>query len=306
MRIVVLGGMGFLGRNLVDRLVETGKHEITVFDRTIPQRDTDCPSNVSYAQGSFRSGYDFEELVSGADLVIHLVSTSVPGNEKGTLDEIYGNVIPSVELFDACAAQHVGRVVFMSSGGTVYGSSSRPNKETDLPNPINTYGLQKVMIEQALRYASRSSDLEYQVIRLSNPYGPGQNPHGTLGLITKLVYQALNHETINIFGDGSVVRDFIFIDDAIQAVLDVIKSGETNATYNVGRGIGTSVADVVRTISTTLPENIHLEHKPGRKVDVPYSVLDIEKYKSIASIHDFVSLDEGIIRTYQYFKEYRQ
>ena len=75
MRIVVLGGMGFLGRNLVNRLVETGKHEITVFDRTIPQRDTDCPSNVSYAQGSFRSGYDFEELVSGADLVIHLVST---------------------------------------------------------------------------------------------------------------------------------------------------------------------------------------------------------------------------------------
>lgn len=92
-------------------------------------------------------------------------------------------------------------------------------KKLICPTPINTYGLQKVMIEQALRYASRSSDLEYQVIRLSNPYGPGQNPHGTLGLITKLVYQALNHETINIFGDGSVVRDFIFIVNAIRSLV---------------------------------------------------------------------------------------
>ena len=160
MRIVVLGGMGFLGRNLVNRLVETGKHEITVFDRTIPQRDTDCPSNVSYAQGSFRSGYDFEELVSGADLVIHLVSTSVPGNEKGTLDEIYGNVIPSVELFDACAAQHVGRVVFMSSGGTVYGSSSRPNKDPVAPTSnIRSFVSRTHMVQGRIHMAHLVSSL---------------------------------------------------------------------------------------------------------------------------------------------------
>ncbi|WP_318644322.1 NAD-dependent epimerase/dehydratase family protein [Bifidobacterium saimiriisciurei] len=303
---MVLGGMGFLGRSLVSRLAESGKHDITVFDRVVPQDGTARQTGIRYVQGSFESGYDFAALVAGADLVIHLVSTSVPGTEKDTLDEIHGNVIPSVELFNACVTQHVGRVVFMSSGGTVYGASSRPNKETDLPDPINTYGLQKVMIEQALRYASRSSDLEYQVIRLSNPYGPGQNPHGALGLITKLVYQALNHETINIFGDGSVVRDFIFIDDAAQAILDVIDNGEANSIYNVGRGIGTSVADVVKAIADTLPEDIRLEHKPGRKVDVPYSVLDIEKYKDIASIDDFVSLDAGIMTTYEYFKEHRQ
>lgn len=306
MRILVLGGMGFLGKGLVRRLAESGKHEITVFDRVVPQMDDDRLSKVEYVQGSFESGYDFGTLVDGIDLAIHLVSTSVPGNEKDTLDEIYGNVIPSVELFNACVTKKVGRVVFMSSGGTVYGASSRPNRETDLPDPINTYGLQKVMIEQALRYASRSSDLQYQVIRLSNPYGPGQNPRGTLGLITKLVYQALNHETISIFGDGSVVRDFIFIEDAIQAILDVIDNGESNTTYNVGRGIGTSVADVVSTISSTLPEEIRLEHKPGRKVDVPYSVLNIEKYKGIASIDDFVSLNEGIMKTYEFFKEHRQ
>lgn len=301
MRILVLGGMGFLGKALIKRLTESDNHEITVFDRTIPGTKD---SRIQCMQGSFESGYDFDSLVKGTNLVFHLISTSIPGNEKKVLEEVHDNVIPSIELFNACARQGVHRIVFMSSGGTVYGASTRPNKETDLLSPINTYGLQKAMIEQALQYVSHDTGLEYQIVRLSNPYGPGQNPLGTLGLITKLVYQALHHETINIFGDGSVVRDFIYIDDAIQAILDIVYSGESNAIYNVGRGMGVSVSDVVAAISSTLPEKIHIEQKPGRKVDVPYSVLDIEKYKHISSIDKFISLDQGIMQTYQYFKEH--
>lgn len=305
MRVIILGGAGFLGKALSNQLAADRSYDVTVFDRAIPPENAQVPG-VTYVEGSFQKDYDFASLIHGADLVIHLVSTSVPGNERSALDEIYGNVIPSVELFEACVKEEVGRVVFMSSGGTVYGASSRENSEDNLPAPINTYGLQKVMIEQALRLTTRGTKTEYQVIRLSNPYGPGQNPHGTLGLITKLVYQALNHKTIHIYGDGSVVRDFIYIDDAIQGIMDVIERGEADSTYNIGRGVGASVADVVDTIARTLPERLDVVHVPGRNVDVPYSVLDITKYKGIASIHDFVSLDEGIIRTYQYFKEHRQ
>lgn len=305
-RVVVLGGMGFLGRSLVKRLVESNKHAITVFDRAFPKSDDDRLSEVNYVQGSFESGYDFASLVKGADLVIHLVSTSVPGNEKDALAEIRDNVIPSVELFEACIKEHVGRIVFMSSGGTVYGASGKhKNCETDLPDPINTYGLQKVMIEQALRLITHNTGTNYQIVRLSNPYGPGQNPLGTLGLITKLVYQALNHDTIHIFGDGSVVRDFIYVDDAIQGVLDVIERGSTDTTYNIGRGVGTSILEVVDAIKHTLPETLDIQHTPARPVDVPYSVLDISKYRSISTLDYFVSLEDGILRTYEYFKENR-
>lgn len=306
MNIVILGGYGFLGRSLTRHLLSVDGHNITIFDRAVPAVEN-ALHGISYTTGSFESGYDFSSLVHGVDLVIHLVSTSVPGNEKSALDEIHSNVIPSAELFEACVSEHVGRIVFMSSGGTVYGVSGKhKNRETDLPDPINTYGLQKVMIEQVLRQTTRNTDTQYQVIRLSNPYGPGQNPHGTLGLITKLVYQALNHDTIHIFGDGSVVRDFIYIDDAVQAIVDVIERGEENTTYNIGRGVGTSVADVVDTIARVLPEQLDIVRQAGRKVDVPYSVLDITKYQSISTLNDFVSLEDGIMKTYGYFKEHRQ
>lgn len=300
-KIVILGGNGFLGRKLTERLSRVPDNAVVVYDRNLPSADQQL-SNVTYVSGEFVTGYDFATLVRGAYLVIHLISTSVPGTEKGPLDEIHANVIPSVELFDACVAEGVARLLFLSSGGTIYGGSAyRANRETDPPSPFNTYGLQKVMIEQALQLTSHYSSMQYQIIRLSNPYGPGQNPHGPLGLITKLVYQATNHDTIHIFGDGSVVRDFIYIDDAIRGIIDVIERGEMNSIYNLGRGTGVSVADVVTTIGSVLPESLDIVYEPARKVDAPYSVLDISKYRAISTIDDFISLAEGIRRTHDFF-----
>lgn len=300
--IVILGGMGFLGRHLVRRLSADHNNRITIFDRTLPPSGS-TQSNITYTQGDFVSGYDFDALVRGAHTVVHLISTSVPGTEKHALDEIYANLIPSVELFEACARQQVRKIVFLSSGGTVYGPSlKKPNVETDPLSPMNTYGLQKTMIEQSLRYIARSGDMDYRIIRLSNPYGPGQNPHGPLGLITKLVYQTIHHQTIHIFGDGSVVRDFIYIDDAIQGIMDVIDAGEPNSIYNIGRGIGTSVREVVETIQSVIPEPMNITYAAGRPADVPYSVLDIHKYEAISTIRNFVPLDQGIQRTSMFFR----
>lgn len=302
MKIVILGGSGFIGRKLVSQFRDQGRHDVTVFDRTSADEHTD----VRHVSGNFVTGYDFAELVRGADLVIHLISTSVPGNESGALCEIQRNVIPSVQLFQACAKCGVDKVVFLSSGGTVYGDSGRrSNKETDLPEPMNTYGLQKLMIEQSLRLSARSGGFHYQIIRLSNPYGPGQNPQGPLGLITKLVYQAINGETIHIFGDGSVVRDFIYIDDAVACIMDVIGNGSCDETYNIGRGVGTSVSEVVETLEHALPISINIMHEAGRSVDVPYSVLDIAKYQRFGAVHDFATLDDGIQKTYDFFQKER-
>ncbi|KAA8815639.1 epimerase [Bifidobacterium rousetti] len=300
-KIVILGGNGFLGRRLAERFSQDSDNSVIVYDHKLPVYNRRL-SNVEYVSGEFVAGYDFGSLVRNAYLVVHLISTSVPGTEKGPLDEIHANVIPSVELFDACVSENVDRLVFLSSGGTIYGGSAyRANRETDPPCPYNTYGLQKVMIEQTLQLTSHCSSMQYQIIRLSNPYGPGQNPHGPLGLITKLVYQATNHDTIHIFGDGSVVRDFIYIDDAIQGIIDIIERGERNSIYNLGRGTGVSVSDVIATIGAVLPESLDIVYEPARKVDAPYSVLDISKYRMISTIDEFISLAEGVKRTHDFF-----
>lgn len=304
----MLGGSGFIGKNLIPQLLRNPDSQVVIFDALQPQ---DVPfmddDRVSFIGGEFRTGFDFDSLIRHCDMVIHLISTSVPVSETSARSEIENNLLPSMELFEASVRQNVKKVVFLSSGGTVYGFHGiRSNQEDDLPDPINTYGLQKVMIEQALRLIARNSHTDYRIIRLANPYGPGQNPHGPLGLITKLVYQIMRGNPITIYGDGSVVRDFIYIDDTIQCILNIISHGAHRSIYNVGTGVGTSVADVVTTIQQTLPESPTILHREGRAVDVPYSVLDISKYLTLAPSTKFITLQEGIKRTYEYFKEQEQ
>lgn len=300
----MLGGAGFIGGGLIPRLLAAYDCEITVFDMRPPALLHE-DSRVSFVQGIFDASTDFGSLTRGYDMIFHLVSTSVPGTERDALQEMNSNVIPSIALFEAAAANHASRVVFLSSGGTVYGKGDgrgTPNAETELAKPTNTYGLQKMMIEDALQFIGRSTSLKYQIIRLSNPYGPGQNPHGPLGLITKLVYQTLHHEQVRIFGDGSVVRDFIYIDDAIRGIVDILQRGNENDVYNLGTGVGTSVRTVVETIQRELPEVMDCVYLPGRAVDVPVSVLDIGRYRAISSLDKFVPLDEGIRRTADFFR----
>lgn len=307
MRVLILGGSGFIGRNLIKRLISIPQIELTVFDR-VPFPEYDGGTSVNFVQSVFDEDCDFSNLTKNVDLIFHLISTSVPGTEQNATQELIRNVIPSIRLFEAAATNNVKHMVFLSSGGTVYGigdSNGTPNCETDMPQPINTYGLQKLEIEEALRFVSRTSAMTHQVIRLSNPYGPGQNPHGPLGLVTKLVYQTLHHKQITIFGDGSVVRDFIYIDDAIQGILDIVRDGNRNDTYNLGTGVGISVQQVVDAIGKVLPEPLIVEHVPGRSVDVPVSVLDVRKFRtSCASFTHFVSLEEGIAKTAGYFREH--
>lgn len=306
MNVVILGGIGFIGQHLIGSLQTNANVNITVFDRADP-KSVHFGQDITYVQGNFTSGYDFRSLLHGADTIVHLISTSVPGTEKRVQDEITSNVIPSSELFESAVAEHVKNILFLSSGGTVYGDNGAVNSsERDIPAPINTYGLQKIMIEQALHMITHGTETNYQIVRMSNPYGPGQNPFGPLGLITKLVYQALSGNEIHVFGDGSVVRDFIFIDDAVHAVLDILDHGNKNDIYNVGTGKGVSVAQVIEAIDAAIPETLHLVRERSRAVDVPYSVLNIEKLNAISTLDSYISLHEGIDRTYHYFKDGQQ
>lgn len=308
MNIVLLGGAGFIGINLVKRLACDTANKITVVDvnelffENIKKMNY---SNVVFVESSFDTTTDYDKLLSGADVVYHMFSTTVPTTSNQHIaEELNANIVVTSCLLEACVRQAIGRIVFISSGGTVYGKATAcPLKEDTLTYPISSYGLQKITIEKLLYLYEYMHGLDYRVIRLANPYGPYQRPNGVLGAVTTFTYKALKGEELVLYGDGSVVRDFIYIDDAIRAICNITKDGVKHKIYNVGSGQGTSIRQVVDNIEAALDIKVNVNYLPSRKADVPVNYLDISRYESEFGELKPVSLIEGIRKTAQFMKD---
>ncbi|MBQ7220175.1 MAG: NAD-dependent epimerase/dehydratase family protein [Synergistaceae bacterium] len=207
---------------------------------------------------------------------------------------------------EACVRQKASKVVFISSGGTVYGKESICPVNEDTPaRPITSYGIQKITIERLLYLYHYVYGLDYRIIRLANPYGPYQRPNGRLGAATTFIHKALNGEKIHVFGDGSVVRDFIYIDDAVRGIVNIANGESAHRTFNLGSGHGTSIKQLIDTIQDTLNVKLDAEYEPARKIDVPVNYLDISRYEAAFGALNPISLKEGIKRTADFMKSSR-
>ena len=219
--------------------------------------------------------------------------------------ELVANVIFSANLLDACVRCNVKKVVFLSSGGAVYGKEvDCPLKEKTATNPISSYGVQKISIEKLLYLYRYLYGLDYRIIRLANPYGPYQRPNGIQGAVTTFTYKALKGEEIVVYGDGSVVRDFIYIDDAIRGIIKIVDGENKHHTFNLGCGYGTSIKQLINIISSTLNVELKVTYKEARKVDVPVNYLDISRYEKYYGALNPISLQEGIMRTAQFMTDH--
>lgn len=313
-KILILGAGGFIGTNLCRRLISDGE-SIKVFDRP----GVDFSNLYTYANNlnkptpeiiydNFNCFSDLtksKEYLEDVKIVYHLISTTCPTNSNiDVANEFESNVLATIKLLDSSVANQVSRVVFLSSGGTVYGKTSEAVlQEGSSENPISSYGIQKLCIEKILYLYNELYGLDYRIIRLSNPFGPYQRPNGVQGVISTFTWKALNDEAICIYGDGSVVRDYIYIDDAVDGILNISSDNATYKLYNLGSGIGTSVNEVVDSIKAALGKNIDITHTPGRQVDVPINVLDITRYTNDFGNPATVSLETGIKKLAQFYKE---
>ena len=144
--------------------------------------------------------------------------------------------------------------------------------------------------------------LDYRIIRLANPYGPYQRPNGVLGAVTTFTYKALKGEELQVYGDGSVVRDFIYIYDAIRGILNIVEGENKHHTFNLGCGYGTSIKEVVETVRKVVGIDTKVVYKEGRVVDVPVNYLDISRYEKYYGRLNPISLAEGIKRTAEFMK----
>lgn len=309
MNIVILGAAGFIGTNLTLALAQDADNRLTLVDvnrQYFQPVEKMQLSNVSFVESGLKPGTDFAPLLQGQDVVYHLVSTTVPGTSNRQIpEEIKANVVFTAELLDACVEAGIKRVIFVSSGGTVYGKAGVCPLTEDMPTePISSYGLQKLTIEKLLALYRATHGLDYRVIRLANPYGPYQRPNGVLGAVTTFTYKALKDEPIQVYGDGSVVRDFIYIEDAVRAILNVASSESEHRTFNVGGGQGgTSIRQVLEAVQSALGKPLQVEYTPSRPVDVPENYLDISRYQQVCGSLNPLPLEEGIRRTAQFLKE---
>lgn len=308
MKIILLGAAGFIGTNLALALAKEPDNRITLVDRQKAyfQPVFEQLPNISMMESPLTAEMDYEALVKDQDVVYHLISTTVPTTSNQAIsEELKANVILSANLFEACVHQGVQKVVFISSGGTVYGKEVEcPLSENTPTNPITSYGVQKVTIEKLLYLYNYMHGLDYRIIRLANPYGPYQRPNGVLGAITTFTYKALRGEEIQVYGDGSVMRDFIYIDDAVRGILKIVDGNDAHRTFNLGCGYGTSIKHVLETIQQTLGIPMKVNYTKARKVDVPVNYLDIKRYETAYGSLNPVTLEEGIRRTAAFMREF--
>ena len=309
MKIILLGAAGFIGINLAIELAKNPNNKITMISRNqshFKTLENMHSSRLNMVESNLTMDSDYDSLVSGQDIVYHLISSTIPTtSNKYIAEEFKGNVVLSANLFEACVHQNVKKVVFLSSGGTVYGKESDcPLNENAPTNPITSYGVQKITIEKLLYLYNYMHGLDYRVVRLSNPYGPYQRPNGVLGAVSTFTYKALKGEEINVYGDGSVVRDFIYIDDAIRGIQKIVNGDDKYHTFNLGCGYGTSIRQLLATIERVLGIKIQVKYTEARKVDVPVNYLNISRYETAYGSLNPISLEDGIKKTIEFMRAY--
>ena len=306
MNILLLGGAGFIGTNLVIELAKNLSNNITVVDINESYFDNLKQlnlKNVKTIVSAFDSKTNYCNLLKGFDIVYHLISKSIPTTSSLDFTTEFDNISISVAILDACVKENIKKIIFISSGGTVYGKEVEyPIKEENPTNPICSYGLQKLVIEKLIYLCNHNFGIDYNIIRLANPYGPYQRPNGKLGAITTFTYKTIKDESIILFGDGGVVRDYIYIKDAIKAIINISFNKTQHKIYNIGTGVGISLNEVLKIISSVLNKPINIDYKKSRNVDVPISILDISRYQKEFGKLANTSFADGIQLTANYLK----
>ena len=311
MNITIIGGASFIGTNLAIMLSKNNENRITIIDRDIkffPPFDLFHLNNVSYQVHPYTLDTNFDLQVVNQDIVFHLASTTIPGNSNRNISmEVEDNVIVTIKLLDACVRQKVTKVVFLSSGGAVYGNKADKSMKEDMNTfPITSYGIQKIMIEKLLYLYHYQYGLDYRVIRLSNPYGPYQRPNGKQGVITTFIYKALTDGILEVYGDGSIVRDFIYISDAITGIINIVNGNCKYRIFNLGSGKGISINEVISSIKNIIQRELQIIYTVGRDTDVPVNYLDISRYENEFGKLHLTCLKSGIKKTANFLmNEYR-
>lgn len=305
--ILILGGFGFIGSNVLSFIEEhlATEYEAIIFDKYKEHHhglSFKCIKKI-YA-GDFSDETCIEKifLENKIDVVLHLLSSTVPATSSNAQYDVESNLIPTLKLLKIMDRQGVKDIVYMSSGGAIYGDYlQKVHGEEDAVYPKSSYGIVKLAIEKYLLSYSELYGFNTLILRLSNPYGRYHyNDHQ--GIINIAIRKALKKEKLQIWGSGEGVKDYIFIDDVCDLIFRLIENGVTTNVLNIASGSSHSVNEIAATITTLLPE-FEWEHVDAAKLDVESFELDVTKLRKTLGGYRFTSFEEGVRRTIAWQKE---
>jgi UDP-glucose 4-epimerase len=309
MRCLVLGGGGFMGSHLSRALLAHG-HAVRILERpnlrpveVLPER-----KDLDWQEGDFLNADDVGQAVTDCEVIFHLISTTLPktSNDNPVYD-VESNLIGTLQMLEAARRAGVRKVIFASSGGTVYGIPREiPIKESHPTDPVCSYGIGKLAIEKYLHLYSALHGLDYCVLRIGNPYGEGQRSVAAQGAVAVFLHKALNDDVIEIWGDGTVTRDYVYVGDVVQAFIKVISGSPEQRLFNIGSGEGHSLNALLGAMESLLGRPVARRYLPGRAFDVPKNVLDISRARNLLNWRPETPLSEGLRRTLKWLENHNR
>jgi UDP-glucose 4-epimerase len=303
MKVLILGGNGFIGSHLIDKFLEEG-HYVRVFDKNEEYYRGILP-NVDYRLGEFGNRGMLSEALEGIDVVIHLISTTLPktSNDDPVFD-VKTNVIETLFLLEQCCEKKIKKVIYTSSGGTVYGfPQNLPVHEDHIKEPICSYGISKLTIERYLALYKQLHDLDFVIIRPSNPFGIRQNPFGIQGAIPVFLGKIAKNEPIQIWGNGEVVRDYLYVEDLADAIFNSSIKKTVSNIFNIGSGRGYSLNQLLVVMKEVTSLDFEVIYNEARSFDVLEIYLDITRATTELGWKPSISLEYGIKQTWDFINK---
>ncbi len=303
MKILVTGGAGFIGSHLVDRLLLEG-HEVTVVDNL----STGKRKNLNKAAGFYKMDIQNRRLErvfrnERPSMVMHLAAQmDVRRSVEDPVFDAQVNILGTLNLLEQAFRHGTRKVVFSSSGGAIYGEQDAfPAPETHPTRPLSPYGISKLSGEHYLAYYERVSGVQFVSVRYANVYGPRQDPEGEAGVVAIFIQKLLKGEQPVINGNGRQTRDFIFVEDVVEANLAVMGQ-EVHGIYNVGTGEETTINSLFSLLKELTNADCQEIHGPAKKGEQSRSVVDSTKIRQELGWDPRVPLKEGLRRTVAFFR----
>lgn len=305
MKIIVFGGGGFIGSAIVDRLLLDG-HDLRVFERprVEPYRDFSDIEKIEWLTGDMQSIHDIKLALADRDLVIHLVSTTLPKNSnEDPIYDVQTNLVATLQILNTMVEMDIKKIIFISSGGTVYGNPKYlPVDEKHPCEPEVSYGITKLAIENYLLLYKKMHNITPVILRVANPFGKRQRIETAQGAVGVFLNRAINHQAIEIWGDGEVTRDYIYINDVADAFSLAVNYSGKSVIFNISSGLGTSLNELISLMEEVLGHRIERRYLDARNFDVPISVLSNMLAQQELGWFPNTSLLDGIKCTVEWIK----
>ena len=306
MNIVIFGGGGFIGSSMTDRLLKDNNRLRVVERHDVMQyRKFLSHEKVDWITGDFLNANDISRAIDSTDVVIHLVSTTLPKNSnESPINDVKTNLIASIQLLDKMVEMKIPKIIFISSGGTVCGDALySPIDENHTTNPKVSYGITKLAIEKYLLLYQSINGIKVNILRVANPYGERQRIDRLQGAAATFIYNAIQGKKIKIWGDGEVVRDYIYISDVSEAIASAIAYKGMKSIFNISSSVGVSLNELAKKIEHVLNQKITVNFNKARSIDVPNCVLDNTLARDELRWAPQVNIDDGLLRTAKWFKK---